>query len=230
MGTPSCEVVEARKVYGVGAGQVVALDSVSLAVAAGDFVTLAGPSGSGKTTLLNMIGLLDAPDSGSVRIEGAETSGLTPRALASLRAARIGFVFQSFNLVPVLSAAENVELALQLSGRPWPDASERVAAVLEAVGLGGLGNRRPAQLSGGQQQRVAVARALVKDPAIVLADEPTANLDSATADQILDLMAQMNADRGVTFVFSTHDPRVIARARRVVRLRDGQIVEIEDRA
>jgi putative ABC transport system ATP-binding protein len=218
-------VTSVRKHFGEGAGRVAALDGVSLQVEAGSFLALAGPSGSGKTTLLNLIGCLDQPDEGTVCIEGVDVSGLDDTGLAALRAARIGFVFQTFNLVPVLSAVENVEVALQLSGRRWTDAADRCRKALADVGLEGMEQRRPNQLSGGQQQRVAIARALVKEPALVIADEPTASLDTRTGSDVLDLMREMNARAGVSFVFSSHDPMVLERAARVVHLRDGKRVE-----
>jgi len=203
------------------------LTDVDLVVEPGEFLALAGPSGSGKTTLLNLLGCLDQPDGGSVSLDGQPMSGLSSAELSRVRAARIGFIFQSFNLIPVLTALENVELALRLSGQP--SGLDRCQAALDDVGLGDLGDRRPSQLSGGQQQRVAIARALVKRPALVIADEPTANLDSATGEGVLDLMRGLNETQGATFVFSTHDPMVIERARRVVRLRDGRVVGIEQR-
>ncbi len=224
-------VAEARGVekrYGQGAGEVAALGGVSVGFPPGSFAALAGPSGSGKTTLLNMFGALDVPTSGEVRIEGQSLASLSESGLAALRARSIGFIFQSFNLIPVLSAAENVALALQLSGRPFPDAKDRVEAMLAAVGLGGLGDRRPSQLSGGQQQRVAIARALVKEPALVIADEPTANLDSKNGAAVLDLLRDLNATRGTTLLVSTHDATVLERVRRIVRLRDGQVVGDEE--
>jgi len=216
------ELRDATKTYGSGAAAVHALETVSLAFEPGEFTAISGPSGSGKTTLLNLVGLLDVPTSGSVSLIEHAAAGLGSRALARLRAQNIGFVFQSFNLVPVLTATENVEMALHLAGTPG---NRRTLAeeTLAAVGLGGMLRRKPAELSGGQQQRVAVARALVKKPAVVIADEPTANLDSTTGGQILDLMRQMNDERGATFIFSTHDPRVMARARRVIALRDGRV-------
>ncbi len=223
------EVAGVRKVYGQGAAEVVALEDVSLSLEAGIFAALAGPSGSGKTTLLNMIGCLDVPDAGRIILDGDELGTLDSRGLAAIRAAKIGFVFQSFNLIPVLSAVENVEVALVLSGRTWPHAMDRCREALEAVGLKGMEDRRPNQLSGGQQQRVAIARALVKDPKLVIADEPTANLDSRAGGAVLDLMREMNEQRGVTFVFSTHDPLVLERAQRIVRLRDGRITGDERR-
>ena len=222
------ELRDATKTYGSGAAAVNALEKVSLAFEPGEFTAISGPSGSGKTTLLNLVGLLDVPTSGSVRIIDQAAAGLGSRALARLRAQNIGFVFQSFNLVPVLTATENVEMALHLAGTAG-NRRKLAEETLAAVGLGGMLKRKPAELSGGQQQRVAVARALVKKPAVVIADEPTANLDSTTGGQILDLMRQMNDERGATFIFSTHDPRVMARARRVIVLRDGRVAGDEVR-
>jgi putative ABC transport system ATP-binding protein len=219
---PICELRDATKTYGSGAAAVHALEKVSLAFEPGEFTAISGPSGSGKTTLLNLVGLLDVPTSGSVSIIDQAAAGLGSRALARLRAENIGFVFQSFNLVPVLTATENVEMALHLAGTAG-DRRKLSQETLAAVGLGGMLKRKPAELSGGQQQRVAVARALVKKPAVVIADEPTANLDSTTGGQILDLMREMNDQRKATFIFSTHDPRVMARARRVITLRDGRV-------
>lgn len=219
-----CELVGASRHYGSGPTLVKALDEVSISVEAGEFTVFSGPSGSGKTTALNLIGLLDRPTSGQVRIKGQDTVGMHDRALTSLRSQTIGFIFQSFNLIPVLSAVENVELSLTLAGvKPEGGARKAAANVLDAVGLGDLLNRRPGQLSGGQQQRVAIARALVKAPEMIIADEPTANLDSASGTIVLDLMHRLNEERGVTFLFSTHDPMVTERARRIVRMRDGRI-------
>ncbi|MFQ5697621.1 MAG: ABC transporter ATP-binding protein [Myxococcota bacterium] len=200
-----------------------ALDHLSLRVASGEFTVLAGPSGCGKTTLLNLLGTLDAPSQGEVRIEGVDPATLPEAARSRLRLEKLGFVFQAYNLIPVLSACENVEFVLLLQGVGARERRERARAVLCELGLEALLDKRPPEMSGGEQQRVAVARAVASDPRIVLADEPTANLDSHTADALLDLMAGMNAERGVTFLFSTHDPRVVRRARRVVHLRDGQI-------
>lgn len=219
---PICELKNITKTYGAGAGEVHALDHVSTAIAPGEFTAISGPSGSGKTTMLNLVGLLDVPTSGSLLIEGIEAESMSPRQLAKLRAKRIGFIFQSFNLVPVLQAVENVEMALHLA-KTSGDRRKMSEQALAQVGLGKMIKRKPTELSGGQQQRVAVARALVKQPALVIADEPTANLDSTTGTQILDLMRKMNDDLGVTFIFSTHDPMVMERARRVVRLKDGRI-------
>ncbi len=220
-----CELKGVSKRYPLGETWVQALSDIDLTVEPGEFLVLAGPSGSGKTTLLNLLGCLDQPDGGTVALDGQDVAGLTSAQLSRVRAARIGFIFQSFNLIPVLSALENVELALRLSGQPSD--LGRCRAALAEVGLGDLVDRRPTQLSGGQQQRVAIARALVKQPALVIADEPTANLDSVTGEGVLDLMRQLNEQQGATFVFSTHDPMVIGRARRIVRLRDGRITGIE---
>ena len=226
-----CELKNASRHYGDGATLVKAADALNLVIEAGEFTVLSGPSGSGKTTALNMIGLLDRPTSGSVYIKGQQTEILGDGALTRLRAEAIGFIFQSFNLVPVLSALENVELALNLSGAT-PEGGVRKAAseALASVGLGDMLDRRPTQLSGGQQQRVAVARALVKKPALVIADEPTANLDSKSGTNVLDLMRELNETLGVTFLFSTHDPMVMERARRVVHVHDGRIVKDERRS
>jgi putative ABC transport system ATP-binding protein len=218
-----CELRGVTKTYGSGATRVDAIHAVDLVVEAGEFTVLSGPSGSGKTTLLNQVGCLDAPSEGELLLDGRSTKGLTSRQLSRVRGDRIGFIFQSFNLVPVLSAAENVALALQLAGRP-EGALQAAMALLPQVGLQGLEHRKPHELSGGQQQRVAIARALVKKPLLVIADEPTANLDSANGEQVLTLMQELNESLGITFLFSTHDPRVLAHARRVVYLEDGRIV------
>jgi putative ABC transport system ATP-binding protein len=202
---------------------VTALQQVDLTIETGGFVALAGPSGSGKTTLLNLIGGLDLPDSGSIRVNEMDYSTLNASQLAELRLHHIGFVFQSYNLIPVLSAAENVEYVMLLQGVPATERRRRSHQILADVGLEGKDDRRPAELSGGQQQRVAVARAIVSNPSIVLADEPTANLDSKTGEGLLQLMQKMNAQRGVTFIFSTHDSMVMQYARRVVTIHDGRI-------
>jgi putative ABC transport system ATP-binding protein len=201
-----------------------ALRGVSLAVDQGEFMALSGPSGSGKTTLLNIIGGLDAADSGEVRIDGQALSGLSRKDLADLRRDRIGFVFQSYNLVPVLTAAENAAYVLELQGVAAAERRRRVKAVFDRIGLSPYLDSRPLKMSGGQQQRVAVARAIVSQPAVVLADEPTANLDQATGAALMDLMRELNRERGITFIFSTHDPMVLERADRVVRLVDGKVV------
>ncbi len=202
-----------------------ALSEIDLTVDSGEFVALVGPSGSGKTTLLNLIGALDAPSAGRIWIEKQEIGRLSRAERSRLRLRRLGFIFQEYNLIPVLSALENVEYVMLLQGVGEGERRRRARDMLREVGLEGLEHRRPAQLSGGQQQRVAVARAIVSEPVIVLADEPTANLDSATGAALLDLMRRLNQRRGITFVFSTHDAMVIERARRVVRLKDGRIVE-----
>jgi putative ABC transport system ATP-binding protein len=207
-----------------------ALDDVSIAVARGEFSALAGPSGSGKTTLLNMLGTIDAPTSGIVRIDGADVTKMSERQCSDLRLHRLGFIFQSYNLIPVLTAAENVEFVLLLQGVGARERRERAEQTLVDLGLGELLRKRPTEMSGGQQQRVAVARAIASQPSIVLADEPTANLDSRTAENLLELMLRMNQERGVTFLFSTHDKRVMDRARRVVQLVDGRIESDEQRA
>ncbi len=201
-----------------------ALSSIDLDIIQGEFTALIGPSGSGKTTLLNLIGALDLPSSGKIWIDDQEIGKLSRYELSRLRLQKLGFIFQEYNLIPVLSALENVEYVMLLQGIDNAQRRERAMTMLREVGLKGLEHRRPAQLSGGQQQRVAVARAIVSQPVIVLADEPTANLDSTTGAALLDLMRNLNETHGITFVFSSHDPMVIERARRVVRLRDGRIV------
>ncbi len=222
---------DVTKDYRVGDLQVTAVRGVTLDIESGAFLSLAGPSGSGKTTLLNLLGALDTPTSGSIWIGDLATEGMSSKALADFRNTHLGFVFQTFNLIPVLTAQENVELPLQLLGiADGEDRRARVKTMLEEVGLAGLGDRRPAQLSGGQQQRVAIARALVKSPTLVLADEPTANLDSTTALEIIALMRSMNEKFATTFVFSTHDPLVMEHATRLVRMRDGQVEADERRS
>jgi putative ABC transport system ATP-binding protein len=220
-------IVSVRNVskrYMLGKTVVPALDGVSLEVDRGEFISIAGPSGSGKTTLLNLVGCVDTPTSGTVIVDGRDTSALSERALTDLRLHTIGFIFQSFNLVAVLSVFQNVEFPLLLQGGTTRrERQERVTALLEAVGIGAYARHRPSELSGGQRQRVAVARALVTRPTLVLADEPTANLDSATGANIIDLMRDMNRRDGTTFIFSTHDPKVMAHANAVVRIEDGRI-------
>ena len=207
-----------------------ALDDVSIEIERGEFSALAGPSGSGKTTLLNMLGTIDAPTAGIVRIDGADVTEMSESQRSDLRLHRLGFIFQSYNLIPVLSAAENVEFVLLLQGVGARERRERAEQTLVDLGLGDLLRKRPTEMSGGQKQRVAVARAIASEPSIVLADEPTANLDSRTAENLLELMLRMNQERGVTFLFSTHDKRVMDRARRVVQLVDGRIESDEQRA
>ena len=221
---------DVTKTYRQGQVTVNAVDHLSFEVSAGEFVALAGPSGSGKTTTLNLIGALDVPASGKILVEGRDIAGLSKRALARLRRDRVGFVFQAYNLIPVLTAYENAEFVLALQGAPKAEREARVMEMLAAVGLEGMERRRPDELSGGQQQRVAIARAMVARPALVLADEPTANLDSNTAESLLGLMEQLNVERGTTFVFSTHDDRVLARAHRIIKMRDGRLEEDERRA
>ncbi len=216
-----------RKLYDTRGVETLALDGIDLAVHAGEFSALAGPSGSGKTTLLNILGALDAPTEGTVCIEGRDLAPLSPAELSDLRMRKRGFVFQAYNLIPVFTARENVEFGLELQQVSAAGRKQRALEVLEEVGLGGLGDKRPLEMSGGQQQRVAVARAIVARPAMVLADEPTANLDSETAARLLELMEQLNRTHGITFLFSTHDPAVMEAARRVVRLRDGRVVSDE---
>ena len=226
-------LIEARgltREYSHGRMTVPALRGVDLDIEAGEFTAVAGPSGSGKTTLLNLIGCLDRPTRGRLVIDGDDVAGYKPSELASLRREKIGFVFQTYNLVPVLTAYENVELPLVLLGRHTRvEIRDRVMSMLSEVGLAGFENRRPMDLSGGQQQRVAIARALVKQPSLVLADEPTANLDSENSQAILALMKTMNETRGATYLFSSHDPLVIGYARRLVQMRDGSIVLDERR-
>jgi len=217
------ELHNITRTYIQGEIKVNAVSGLNLNINVGDFATLCGPSGSGKTTVLNMIGALDKPTAGTVSIEGQDLAELNRSEVSALRRDRIGFVFQSYNLIPVLTAFENAEFVLALQGVPLAERRERVMTILKEVGLEGLENRRPDEMSGGQQQRVAIARAIVTRPAIVLADEPTANVDSVTAEALLDLMQELNENEGATFLFSTHDQRVIDRARRVIHLRDGQL-------
>ncbi len=219
-----------KKSYRQGQVEVPALSGIDLEVNAGEFLALTGPSGSGKTTLLNLIGALDEPSAGQVFVDDRDLSGMSRSERSHLRRDRIGFIFQSYNLIPVLSAYENAELVMRLQGTPEIERKERVNRLLGEVGLGGMESRRPNQLSGGQQQRVAIARAIAANPAVTLADEPTANVDSQTADKLLELMERLNREFAATFIFSTHDPRVVARARRVVRLVDGRIESDEKRA
>ena len=215
------------RIYQQGILEVHALRGVDLDVEEGEFTALAGPSGSGKTTLLNVIGLLDQPTAGSVVVAGVPVTGMARGPAADFRLATVGFIFQAYNLVPVLTAYENAEFTLLLQGVDAAERRARVTPLLERVGLGDLMDRRPHELSGGQQQRVAVVRALATRPRIVLADEPTANLDSETSGELLDLMLELNQELDTTFLFSTHDPAVIQRARRVVRLLDGRVDAVE---
>ena len=217
-------VLEAvSKIYRQGRQSIRALDAVDLTISQGEFTAIAGPSASGKTTLLNLAAGLDEPDSGKVLLGDRDLTAMSRRAKARLRLHQVGFVFQSYNLVPVLSAQENAEFILLLQGVSPKERQARVRQLLKEVGLEGVEHRRPSELSGGQQQRVAVARAIAADPILVLADEPTANLDSQTALALLDLMERLNRQHGTTFLFSTHDPRVMKRARRLIELVDGRI-------
>lgn len=221
---PIVSVQDVSKDYMLGKTVVPALRNVSLDVLPGEFLSIAGPSGSGKTTLLNLIGCVDTPTSGTVFVNGQDTTRLSERALTELRLRTLGFIFQSFNLVSVLSVFQNVEYPLLLQGGSTrKERAARVSALLEAVGIGQYGHHRPSELSGGQRQRVAIARALVTRPRIVLADEPTANLDSVTGENIVDLMKELNRKDGTTFIFSTHDPKVMAHANAVVRIADGRL-------
>ncbi len=213
------------KDYGVNGVVVHALRGVEVGFAQGEFTAIVGPSGSGKSTLLHLIGCLDRPTAGEILIDGQDVAGLSRAQQSQLRRSSIGFIFQAYNLIPVLTSMENVSFPLTLLGEGGREASERAREVLAAVGLEGLENRRPKELSGGQQQRVAIARALIKKPSLVLADEPTANLDSKTGSEILQLMLKLNRDSGTTFLFSTHDGMVMDYARRLIFLRDGQVVE-----
>jgi len=217
--------VDLCKTYRQGDEDIKALDHVSIEIEQGGFVCLSAPSGGGKTTLLNAIGGLDMPDSGEVWVADQRIDQMSKGELAELRLSSIGFVFQAYNLIPVLTARENIEFVMQVQGVPAKERAEKSTAILDEVGLKGLENRRPAEMSGGQQQRVAVARAIVSRPALVLADEPTANLDSKTADELMELFTELNEHHNTTFVIATHDQRVMAYAKRLVRMLDGRIVD-----
>ena len=219
----SIHIQQVKKYFQEGEHVVRAVNGVDVVLEKGEFVAVAGPSGSGKTTLLNLLGGLDRPTEGDITIDGVSMSSQTDSELTELRLRKIGFVFQAYNLIPVLSAYENVQFVLQIQGVPDHEHRERILPLMGELGLEGLEKRFPTQLSGGQQQRVAVARAVVGNPSIVLADEPTANLDSESSKNLLDLMRRLNEQKGVTFLFSTHDPMVIELARRVIRLRDGKV-------
>jgi len=221
--TAIVKLVGVVKEYGAAASLVRALRGVDLEIDKGAFAAIAGPSGSGKTTLLNIISGLDTPGAGHVFVEGQEVTGMSGRALSRLRLRRIGFVFQAYNLMPVLTAFENAEYVLLMQGVAKAERRRRVMNVLGQVGLSGMEQRFPRELSGGQQQRVAIARAIVSEPALILADEPTANVDSTTAAGLLDLMTELNEDKGVTFVFSSHDPNVLKRAKRLIAMKDGAL-------
>ncbi len=217
--------VDLCKTYRQGDEDIKALDHVCIEIEQGGFVCLSAPSGGGKTTLLNAIGGLDMPDSGEVWIGNQRIDQMSKGQLAELRLSSIGFVFQAYNLIPVLTARENIEFVMQVQGVPAAERAEKSMAILEEVGLNGLENRRPAEMSGGQQQRVAVARAIVSRPALVLADEPTANLDSKTSDELMELFTELNEHHNTTFVIATHDQRVMAYAKRLIRMLDGRIVD-----
>lgn len=220
------QLQNAQKFYQLGNIEVPALKDITLNIHKGDFAVVAGPSGSGKTTLLNLVGCVDVATGGRVIVDGHDTGSMTERELTNLRLHRLGFIFQSFNLVPVLDAYQNIEFPLLLlASISAEERKERVTSMLQKVGLGNHGHHRPSELSGGQRQRVAIARALVTRPTIVLADEPTANLDSKTSYQIIDLMRELNANDGTTFIFSTHDPKVMQFAGRSIELVDGSVVK-----
>ena len=219
------KVENVTRVYTIGKVETHALRGVNLTIESGEFTALVGPSGSGKTTLLQLLGCLDRPTSGRVIINGKDVSQLNRNQRADMRRGTIGFIFQFFALIPTLTAYENIEMPLLLNGHSVTDRHARVSELLETVGLGDRGGSRPDQLSGGQQQRVAIARALASKPSLILADEPTANLDTPNGKQVMETMTRLNKETGVTFVFATHDPRVIEYARRVVTLRDGLVAE-----
>jgi putative ABC transport system ATP-binding protein len=223
------QVQQVVRNYQAGETVVKALEGVSMEIGEGEFVSIAGPSGSGKTTLLNLIGCIDALDGGEITIDGIPVSKMDKKAKTEFRRNNLGFVFQTYNLIPVLSAYENISFVLSILNIPEKEIEERTMRILKEVGLEGMEHRRPDRLSGGQQQRIAIARALVKNPKIVLADEPTANLDSKTGEEILKLMKQMNEKYHTTFIFSTHDAMVMDYAKRLVLLHDGQITNDERR-
>jgi putative ABC transport system ATP-binding protein len=222
---PVIELEDVTKTYSIGEVTTTALSHVTLDIEAGEFTTIVGPSGSGKTTLLQLMGCLDQPDSGAIRINGEDVTRLNSNQRADLRRQQIGFIFQFFALIPVLSADENVELPLLLNNVSARERRTRVMELLEAVGLADRAHHRPDQLSGGEQQRVAIARALAPGPSLVLADEPTANLDTENGRHAMEIMQRLNEETGTAFIFATHDPRVVAFARRVIQLRDGQVVD-----
>jgi len=223
------EINNLTKIYNESEVKVKAVDKVSLSFEQGEFAAIVGPSGSGKTTLLNLIGGLDKPTEGSIIVDGTNISGLSSSKLIDFRLRNIGFVFQAYNLIPVLTAKENVEFIMELQGKSRIERDQRAIELLSAVGLGDRVNARPAKLSGGQQQRIAVARALASKPKFILADEPTANLDSKSTETLLDIMEKLNKEEKITFIFSTHDQRVVNKARRVITVEDGHIVSDERR-
>lgn len=217
---------DVKKTFKQGQIEVHALTDVDLEIERGDFICMSGPSGSGKSTLLNVIGGLDKPTSGEITVDGERVDQMEKAELAHMRLHKIGFVFQAYNLIPVLTAQENVEMVMQMQGIHKHERKQKSYAILKEVGLEGLETRKPPELSGGQQQRVAVARAMVARPSIVLADEPTANLDSVTANNLIDLMLKMNKEHGTTFIISTHDPMIMKRSKKLVKLHDGKVAEI----
>jgi putative ABC transport system ATP-binding protein len=218
------KINQLHKIYNSDSVSVHAVNGVDVSFEEGEFTAIVGPSGSGKTTLLNIVGGLDEATEGSVEIDGIKINELSARKLTDFRMKNIGFVFQAYNLIPVLTAKENVEFIMHLQGSDKKSRDARTSELLKAVGLGGMENRRPSKLSGGQQQRVAVARALASKPKFVLADEPTANLDSKSTENLLDIMEQLNKEEKITFIFSTHDQRVVNKARRVITIEDGKII------
>ena len=226
---PIVQTHDVHKSYTIGNVTTEALRGVDLTIGDGEFTAIAGPSGSGKSTLLNLIGCLDLPTSGTVEVAGEDVTEMSSNKLSELRRNKVGFVFQAYNLIPVLSALENVEFVMLLQGVSEKERHDRAVEILKTVGLGDFIGRRPVEMSGGQQQRVAVARAIAAEPALILADEPTANLDSATGAALLDTMRELNEKKGITFLFSTHDRMVMERASRLVHLRDGRIDADETR-
>ena len=223
------EIKDLSKIYDGSQIEVRAVDGINLTFEKGEFTAIVGPSGSGKTTFLNLLGGLDDPTTGEVIVDGVNIGNLSAGRIIDFRLRNIGFIFQAYNLIPVLSAEENVEFIMELQGKTKKERKERSNELLEAVGLAERRSSRPAKLSGGQQQRVAVARALASKPKFVLADEPTANLDSRSAENLLDIMENLNRDENITFIFSTHDPRVVRKARRVITLEDGKVLKDEIR-
>lgn len=223
------EIKDLSKIYDGSQIEVRAVDGINLTFEKGEFTAIVGPSGSGKTTFLNLLGGLDDPTAGEVIVDGVNIGNLSAGRIIDFRLRNIGFIFQAYNLIPVLSAEENVEFIMELQGKTKKERKERSNELLEAVGLAERKSSRPAKLSGGQQQRIAVARALASKPKFVLADEPTANLDSKSAENLLDIMEKLNRDENITFIFSTHDPRVVRKARRVITLEDGKVLKDEIR-
>ncbi|AGY54916.1 putative ABC transporter ATP-binding protein [Bacteroidales bacterium CF] len=223
------EIKDLVKIYDGSAVEVTAIDCVNLNIEAGEFTAIVGPSGSGKTTLLNMIGGLDSPTSGSITIDGVDITRLKSKQLTDFRLNNIGFVFQSYNLIPVLTAAENTSFVMELQKREKSFINDRTKSILTDVGLSAKMNSRPNQMSGGEQQRVAVARAMASGPKFIIADEPTANLDTKNTEKLLEMMEEMNEKRGITFIFSTHDQRVISKAHRIIVLEDGRIIRDEQK-